>query len=147
ILAAVAIQAKPWFENPLEDNSRKLNNILSTARMRALATTSTYRVRPDPNDATRLTVEFTKSGNCAASTTLTADATTTTQTLTVASVSGFATGDTVKVGSDSTNNTLVSVDPDTQTLTLGQDLGTSQPANSGVVLLKNWANDGNFSAN
>ena len=144
ILAAIVITANPWSENPLKNSRDQVVGILKMARLRAMSTTSTYRVRPDPVNSTKqLKVELTRSGSCDASTTLTTTATTTATTLTVNNTNGFSVGDSIQIGTDATNNNIVSI-PDGQKITLGQALGSAQAVNTSVSLLKNWVNDGNF---
>lgn len=148
ILVAMTLRAKPWYENSLGNGSDQVVGILKLVRLRAMSTTSTYRILPDSaNPTQQLKVELTRNGSCQASTTLTSAATTTSRNLDVLDVTGFSSGDAIQVGTDSTNNNIISVNPDTKTLTLGQDLGTAQSINTTVAMLKTWVSDGNFIKN
>ena len=116
ILAAIASIGKSWYENPLANSRDRVTGVLKAVRLKAMSTTSTYRVRPDPaNPSQKLIVESTKSGSCDASTTLRTATTATTQTVEVNSVNGFSMGDKIKIGSGSAKDVL-SVNPDAQTL-------------------------------
>ena len=144
ILAAIASIGKSWYENPLADSRDRVTGILKNVRLKAMSTTSTYRVRPDPsNPTTKLKVESTKSGSCDASTTLKTATTASTQTLEVVSVNGFSMGDKIKVGSGSVKDVL-SVNPDDQTLQIGTPIGSIQAVNTPVTMVKDWVNDGIF---
>ncbi|MEB3312084.1 MAG: hypothetical protein VKJ02_17800 [Snowella sp.] len=145
IFAALVVNAKPWYENPLGNNRDQIVGILKLVRVRAMATTSTYRIRPDPvNPNQKLQVELTKSGSCQAIAQLTAEALATTTELSVTNTNDFAVGDAIQVGTDAQNNNIVSINPDILTLTLGQPLGTDQVENATVVMLKNWVNESLF---
>ncbi len=65
-----------------------------------------------------------------------------TSVLQVPLVDGFRIGDTLKVGTDETNNVILSIAPSvtSPTLTLTQNLGTSQVANAVVVVINNQCN-------
>jgi Tfp pilus assembly protein FimT len=144
ILAAIASIGKSWYENPLADSRDRVTGILKAVRLKAMSTTSTYRVRPDPsNPTTKLKVESTKSGSCDASTTLKTATTASTQTLEVVSVNGFSMGDKIKVGSGSVKDVL-SINPDDQTLQIGTPIGSIQAVNTPVTMVKDWVNDGIF---
>lgn len=144
ILAAIASIGKSWYENPLANSRDRVTGVLKAVRLKAMSTTSTYRVRPDPsNPTTKLKVESTKSGSCDASTTLRTATTASTQTLEVVSVNGFSMGDKIKVGSGSVKDVL-SVNPDAQTLQIGTPIGSIQAVNTSVTMVKNWVNDGIF---
>jgi len=147
ILAAMVSIGKAWYENPLADSRDRVTGILKAVRLRAMSTTSTYRVRPDPsNPTTKLKVESAKSGSCDASTTLRTATTASTQTLEVVSVNGFAIGDTIQVGSDSTNDNIIAVNPDAPSIQIGAALGSVQLANASVSMVKNWVNESLFVA-
>ena len=71
ILSALVVNANPWYQNSLGNSRDQVASLLSTVRLKAMSTTSTYRVRPDPANPTRqLKVEQTRGGSCQASTTL-----------------------------------------------------------------------------
>lgn len=145
ILAALVVNAKPWYEDPLSNNRDQIVGILKLVRVRAMATTSTYRIRPDPvNPNQKLQVELTKSGSCQAIAQLTTPALATTRELRVTNTNDFVVGDAIQVGTDAQNNNIVSIDSDTSSLRLGQPLGTNQAANATVAMLKNWVNESLF---
>jgi len=147
ILSALTISAKPWYENSLGNSRDQITGILKSVRLRAMSTTSTYRVRPDPsNPTTKLKVESAKSGSCDASTTLSTAAASTDQSLNVTSLNGFAIGDRIQVGSDSTNNNIIAVNPDAPSIQIGAALGSAQSANASVIMLKDWVNENIFVA-
>ena len=144
ILAAIASIGKSWYENPLANSRDRVTGILKAVRLKAMSTTSTYRVRPDPsNPTTKLKVESAKSGSCDASTTLRTATVAADQSLNVNSVNGFAMGDKIKVGSGSVKDVL-SVNPDDQTLQIGTPIGSIQAANTSVTMVKTWMNDSTF---
>lgn len=147
ILAAMVSIGKSWYENPLADSRDRVTGVLKAVRLRAMSTTSTYRVRPDPaNPTTKLKVESAKSGSCDASTTLRTAAASTEQSLNVNSVNGFAIGDKIQVGSDSTNNNIIAVNPDAPSIQIGAALGSIQSVNASVIMLKDWVNESLFVA-
>jgi len=144
ILAAIASIGKSWYENPLANSRDRVTGILKAVRLKAMSTTSTYRVRPDPNNpTTKLKVESTKSGSCDASTTLKEEAASTDTSLSVNSVDGFSMGDKIKVGSGSVKDVL-SVNPDAQTLQIGTSIGSIEAVNTPVTMVKDWVNDSIF---
>ena len=147
ILAATVSIGKSWYENPLANSRDQITSILKSVRLRAMSTTSTYRVRPDPSSpTTKLIVESAQSGSCDASTTLRTAAASTDQSLNVNSVNGFAIGDTIQVGSDPTNDNIIAVNPDAPSIQIGAALGSAQSANASVSMVKNWVNESLFVA-
>ena len=48
ILAAMVSIGKSWYENPLANSRDRVTGVLKAVRLKAMSTTSTYRVRPDP---------------------------------------------------------------------------------------------------
>jgi Tfp pilus assembly protein FimT len=144
ILAAIASIGKSWYENPLANSRDRVTGVLKAVRLKAMSTTSTYRVRPDPaNPSQKLIVESSKSGSCDASTTLRTATTANTQTLEVNSVNGFSMGDKIKIGSSSAKDVL-SVNPDAQTLQIGTPIASIQAVNTPVTMVKDWVNDNVF---
>ena len=144
ILAAIASIGKSWYENPLANSRDRVTGILKAVRLKAMSTTSTYRVRPDPsNPTTKLKVESTQSGSCDASTTLKEEATSTDTSLSVNSVDGFSIGDKIQIGGGSAKD-IIAVNPDDQTLQIGTPIGSIQAVNTSVTMVKNWVNDGIF---
>ena len=144
ILAAIASIGKSWYENPLANSRDRVTGILKAVRLKAMSTTSTYRVRPDPsNPTTKLKVESTQSGSCDASTTLKEEAASTDTSLSVNSVDGFSIGDKIQIGGVSAKD-IIAVNPDDQTLQIGTPIGSIQAVNTSVTMVKNWVNDGIF---
>ncbi len=147
ILSALTMAAKPWYENPLANSRNQIVGIFKTVRLRAMSTSSTYRIRPDPAKPTqKLKVELTKSGSCDAITTLKEEAIGTDQSLKVNKINGFSIGDKIQVGSDSTNNNIIAVNPDAPSIQIGTDLGSTQSVNASVIMLKDWINEAIFVA-
>lgn len=143
VLAVIAGPAKSWFENPLADGTNQTVGILNLIRMRAISTTSAYRIKPDPSAPnSKFKIEIARTRGCQSSTELTADATATDTELSVASTNGLVVGDSIEVGSDSESNEIIATDA--STVTLGEELGTAQGANSSVELINNWLNDSRF---
>ena len=144
ILAAMVSIGKSWYENPLANSRDRVTGVLKAVRLRAMSTTSTYRVRPDPaNPTTKLIVESTQGGSCDASTTLREDAASTVTSLGVNSVDGFSMGDKIQIGAGSTKD-VIAVNPDDQTLQIGSALGSTGSAGTAVTMVKDWVNDGIF---
>ncbi|PZV27744.1 MAG: prepilin-type cleavage/methylation domain-containing protein [Snowella sp.] len=144
ILAAIASIGKSWYENPLANSRDRVTGVLKAVRLKAMSTTSTYRVRPDPsNPTTKLKVESTQSGSCDASTTLKEEAASTDTSLSVNSVDGFSIGDKIQIGGVSAKD-IIAVNPDDQTLQIGTPIGSIQAVNTSVTMVKNWVNDGIF---
>ncbi|MEM8778290.1 MAG: prepilin-type N-terminal cleavage/methylation domain-containing protein [Cyanobacteria bacterium P01_G01_bin.49] len=143
VLAVIAGPVKSWFENPLADATNQTVGILNIIRMRAISTTSAYRIQPDPLDpTTKFRVEIAQTRGCESSTQLTSDEAATETQLEVASTNGLVIGDSVEIGSDSEDNEIIATDA--SSITLGQPLGTTQPANATVELINNWFNDPNL---
>jgi prepilin-type N-terminal cleavage/methylation domain-containing protein len=144
ILSAMVSIGKSWYENPLANSRDRVTGVLKAVRLKAMSTTSTYRVRPDPaNPSQKLIVESTKSGSCDASTTLKEEAASTDTSLSVNSVNGFSMGDKIKIGSGSVKDVL-SVNPDAQTLQIGTPIDSIQAVNTPVTMVKDWVNDSVF---
>ena len=144
ILAAIASIGKSWYENPLADSRDRVTGVLKAVRLKAMSTTSTYRVRPDPaNPSQKLMVESTQGGSCDASTTLREDAASTDTSLDVNSVDGFSMGDKIQIGGGSTKD-VIAVNPDDQTLQIGSALGSTGSVGTAVTMVKTWVNDSTF---
>ncbi|ACB52887.1 hypothetical protein cce_3539 [Crocosphaera subtropica ATCC 51142] len=143
ILAIIAGPVKSWVENPLANGTNQTVGVLNLIRLRAMSTTSAYRIKPDPLAPTnKLQVQIAKTRGCESSTELTTEATSTDQELTVASTEGLVVGDSIVVGNDRENNEIIATN--SSTITLGEALGTSQEENATVELINNWLNDINF---
>ncbi len=143
VLSTITGPMKAWYENSLGNGTNQTVGLFNLIRMRAISTTSAYRIKPDPLDPnTKFKVEISKTRGCESSTQLIADATREDTELSVASARGLVVGDSIKVGNDKTSNEIIATD--TSTITLGEPLGSSQTANSTVELVNNWLNDPNF---
>ncbi|MEB3174687.1 MAG: prepilin-type N-terminal cleavage/methylation domain-containing protein [Cyanobacteriota bacterium] len=145
VLSAMAMTLKPWYENPLADSQTRLAGVVRLARLRAMSTTSTYRVLPDADNPTeKLQVQYAEAGSCEASAKLTAAVLPTDTNLPVDDIEGFSIGDKVKVGTDASSNFVLSINPDSSTLTLGNSVGTDQAVDADVKTLKTWRRDASF---
>lgn len=144
--AVVAPQISFNNESKAEIEGRnQLKNVFQQARQRAISQTSAIRIMPDPdNPDTQIIVEFAKSKGCASLTKLTEDANGGDTELKVLSTDGFSIADTIKVGSDDTDNEITGMDSTNLTFTLGLPLGSSQGANSSIELANNWESDFSF---
>jgi prepilin-type N-terminal cleavage/methylation domain-containing protein len=123
---------------PLQNGTNQLAGILKQVRMRAIVTTTAYRVRPAA-DRRSLIVERATTSGCGAATTITANVADTATVLPVASVQGFFLDDELQVGTDGTNNRINGINPGT--ISLSAPLGTAQPAGSLIGLTNNWRSD------
>jgi prepilin-type N-terminal cleavage/methylation domain-containing protein len=139
--AVVAPQISINNESKAEIEGRdQIKGLFQKVRQRAISQTSAYRIMPDPNSPdTQFIVEFAKSKSCASLTKLAVDANAGDKELTVLSASGFSANDEIKVGGDSTDNNITATSD--STITLGVELGSSQPTNSTVELANNWRSD------
>lgn len=143
VLAIVAGPVKSWTENPLANATNQSVAVLNLIRMRAISTTSAYRIQADPFfSGNKYKVEIAKTRGCESSTELRANATSTNRELIVASTEGLVVGDSIVVGSDENNNEIIATN--SSTITLGQPLGTSQKENATIELINNWSKDLNF---
>ena len=143
VLTLAAGPIKSWIENPLANARNQSVAVLNLIRMRAISTTSAYRIKPDPLvPGNKYKVEIAKTRGCESSMELRADATSADYELTVASTEGLVVGDSIVVGSDEDNNEIIATN--TSTITLGKPLGTSQKENATIELIHNWLNDINF---
>ncbi len=144
ILAVIAGPIKSWTENPLGDATNQTVAILNLIRMRAISTTSAYRIKVDPEVSdNKYIVEIAQTRGCESLTELTADAEPTDQELTVASTEGLVVGDSIVIGTDENENEIIATSA--STITLGQPLGTYQTETANIELINNWLNDLNFS--
>ena len=144
VLAVIAGPVKSWAENPLGDATNQTVGILNLIRMRAISTTSAYRIKVDPEASdNKYIVEIAKTRGCESLTELTADAEPTDQELTVASTEGLVVGDSSVIGTDENENEIIATSA--STITLGKPLGTYQRERANIELMNNWFNDMNFS--
>ena len=144
ILAAMVSIGKSLYENPLANSRDRVTGVLKAVRLKAMSTTSTYRVRPDPaNPSQKLMVESTQGGSCDASTTLREDAASTDTSFDVNSVDGFSMGDKIQIGAGYTKD-VIAVNPDDQTLQIGSALGSTGSVGTAVTMVKTWVNESTF---
>lgn len=143
VLAAITAPNLGFTNKPLQQATNQTLGILKQARSRAIVTTSIYQVMPTSTN--QLSIKTAQARVCAASTQLTNAASNTDTILRVASVNGFAIGDWVLVDSSSTKKSIIATDPDTNTITLDQPLGSAAPINANVKLAISWINDASFS--
>ena len=144
VLAIVAVPIKSWAENPLGDATKQTVGILNLIRMRAISTTSAYRIKLDPDvSGNKYKVEIAKTRGCESLTELTADVESTEQELTVDSTEGLVVGDSIIVGTDEYENEIIATSA--STITLGKPLGTSQKEKANIELINNWFKDIYFS--
>jgi prepilin-type N-terminal cleavage/methylation domain-containing protein len=140
LAAATGAYLGKGFGNPIGNAADQTAGLLKLTRMRAISTTSAFRVKPDPaSPTTKFKIEIAKTRGCDATTELTAAATSTDADLTVASSGGFVVGDSIAVGGDTSNNSIIATTP--TTITLGQALGSSQAVGAAIELVNNWSND------
>ncbi|AFY38579.1 hypothetical protein Lepto7376_2289 [[Leptolyngbya] sp. PCC 7376] len=146
ILSAITTPLVLWANKPLQNATYQAAGIFSQGRSRAIATTSSIRIQPDPSDPDHsLIVEASDTRSCDPNTTqLTGAVPTTGNQLTVVSTNGFAAGDRLKVGDDETENVVLTTDSSTSVLTLGQPLGTSQASGEAVEIISTWTSDKTF---
>lgn len=141
ILVAATAPLVTGFNKPLQNATNQISGILKQARMRAIATTTAYRITPR-SDNQGLIVEAATSRGCGSTTQLTQNAATADTTLNVATTRGFIIGDSILVGSDSTNNNIIGLDSATSRITIGAPLGTAQTTGSNIELVNNWRSGG-----
>ena len=145
LAAATGAYLGKGFGSPISNAADQTAGLFKLTRMRAIATTSAFRVKPDPSyPTTKFKVEIAKTRGCDATTELTAAAPSTNTDLTVASSGGFVVGDTIAVGGDTSNNSIIATTP--TSITLGQTLGSSQPVGAAIELVNNWSNDSSLMA-
>ncbi len=138
VLAALVGPGLFAVNKPLQNATNQVSGIFKQVRLRAIATTTAYRVRPNPTNNRALIVEASNTRGCGSTTQLTDAAVSTDRTLKVTSVRGFFVGDLLEIGSDSTNNNVVAIDPPNSRITIGNDLDTAQAVGARVQLANNW---------
>jgi prepilin-type N-terminal cleavage/methylation domain-containing protein len=136
VLAALTGPVLFWANKPLQNGTNQVVGILRQTRMRAIANTTAYRIRPNNN--TSFIVESSTTRGCGALTQLREAAVSTDTVLRVRSARGFFIDDSLKIGSDETSNRITGTDTVNQTLTLGSPIGTAQAVDSTVELIDNW---------
>lgn len=146
VLSAISAPLILWANKPLQNATYQTSGILTQGRSRAIATTSSLRIRPDPaSPNTTLKIEASDTRSCDAGVTaLTASHATSSTQINVVSTQGFAAGDQLKIGSDETNNVVLTTDSENSVLTLGESLGSTQADGSSVEIVENWNTDNSF---
>jgi Tfp pilus assembly protein FimT len=172
LMGVLAVMTGPmllWANKPLQNGTNQTAGIFKQVRMRAIVTTSTYRVRPYCNDApnnvqfggrtsqtatcsdrdpTRLDVQYATTGACILpSTTLTTASVVGNGTLSLASVRGFSINDQVQVGGGATIYQIASIQPINSRITLSPNLTQAAPVGSAVTQVADsnrWRYDPNF---
>lgn len=135
ILAAL-IPPFLWGTNkPTQNATARVEGIMRQVRMRAISSTTAYRVRR--LSPTRLQVEAASTRGCEAFTQLSAPANSGDTTITVGSTRGFGINDQIRIGSE-TNLTILSINEGAQTITVTPAMTTTQPTDSPVELNNNW---------
>jgi prepilin-type N-terminal cleavage/methylation domain-containing protein len=172
LMGVLAVMTGPmllWANKPLQNGTNQTAGIFKQVRMRAIVTTSTYRVRPYCNDApnniqfggrtsqtaacsdrdpTRIDVQAATTGACTPpATTLTTASAAANGTLSLASVRGFSINDQVQVGTDTTVYQIASVQPLNSRITLSPVLTQAASVGSAVTQVADsnrWRYDPNF---
>jgi prepilin-type N-terminal cleavage/methylation domain-containing protein len=137
ILATMTAPMVFGYNKPLQNATNQVTGVLKQARMRAIATTSAFRITPRA-DNSGLNVERARTNSCGSTAQLTQAATSTAMTISVSTVRGFKIGDQISVGTDSSGNNIIGIDSVARTFSLGSTLGTSQAVNAQVELINNW---------
>jgi prepilin-type N-terminal cleavage/methylation domain-containing protein len=138
VLGVLAALGAPLFigvNKPLQNATDRMEGVFRQVRMRAISTTTAYRIRQ--TSPTQIVVEASTTRGCEASTQLTAPANATDDLLTVGSTRGFSVGDRVNVGSLSNRN-ITGIDDSLQTIRLGAPLGAAQVLGAQIELASNW---------
>jgi prepilin-type N-terminal cleavage/methylation domain-containing protein len=135
VLTALGAPLLFGFNKPLQNATAQMEGVFKQARMRAISTTSAYRVRLI--SPTQVTVEAASTRGCEATTQLTAIANASDTQITVTSTRGFAIGDRINVGS-LTNLDVTSIDEGLRQIGLGAPISSSQPMDALIELTNNW---------
>jgi hypothetical protein len=169
-MGVLAVMTGPmllWANKPLQNGTNQTAGIFKQVRMRAIVTTSTYRVRPYCNDApnnvrfggrtsqtadctsrnpTRLDVQYAGKGACTPAATVAPPAI---RTLRLASIKGFSINDQVQVGGNPAIYEITAIDPTiNSTITLDRDISPA-PTGTSIAVTQvadsnRWAYDPNF---
>jgi prepilin-type N-terminal cleavage/methylation domain-containing protein len=171
LMGVLAVMTGPmllWANKPLQNGTNQTAGIFKQVRMRAIVTTSVYRVRPYCNDApnnvrfggrlsqtadctdrdpTRLDVQYADKGACTPVTTVASPPAP--RTLRLASTRGLSINDQVTVGTnpavfqitamDSTINSTITLDRDISPVPTGASVTITQVADTG-----RWQYDPHF---
>ena len=146
VLSAITTPLVLWANKPLQNGTYQAAGIFSQGRSRAISTTSSLRIQPDPSDPERsFLVQASDTRSCDPNTTaLTSSVTTDSNQLAVVSTQGFAAGDRLKIGDDETENVVLTTDNNSSVLTLGKPIGTSHSSGTAVEIVSNWSQDKTF---
>jgi prepilin-type N-terminal cleavage/methylation domain-containing protein len=138
VLAAMTAPMFSGYNKPLQNATNQVAGVFKQARMRAIATTNAFRITPRADNRGFNVERAIRNGTCGSTALLTQAAVSADTTLRVSTVRGFKIGDQITVGSDSTGNNIIGIDPTTSTFTLGAALGSSQSVSAQVEVLGNW---------
>jgi prepilin-type N-terminal cleavage/methylation domain-containing protein len=156
ILGAFTAPSLFFTHKPLKSATEQTASIFKQARIRAISTTSAYRIRvdtasflPTTTNATRFTVEAATSASCGADTILRVAAASGDTVLQVVSTTGFRVSDRISLVTPSTTSTtayeILAVDPSAGTLTVnrsgspaGTGLDSAQPIDTRVQAIDRW---------
>ncbi|MBW4551838.1 MAG: hypothetical protein KME35_12115 [Aphanocapsa sp. GSE-SYN-MK-11-07L] len=159
ILGAATAPSLFFAHKPLKSATDQTAAIFKRARIRAISTTSAYRIRvddetfsPTTTNATRFIVEAATSASCGADTVLSAPAASGDTVLRVVSTTGFRVSDRISVDTSSTTSTtatttyeILAVDPSAGTLTVnrsgspaGTGLDSAKPIDTRVQAIDRW---------
>jgi len=147
VLSAVSAPLILWANNPIQNATSQTSGILSQARSRAIATTSSIRVAPDPDSPDNtFKVEASNSRSCNPGTTaLVGTFPQGTTLVKLSSTKGFSPGDKIKIGQYGGEDdiySIVTTDSMSSTLTLGEKLRSAKSGS--VEILANWKPDRTF---
>jgi hypothetical protein len=137
VLGVLTALGAPLFlgtNKPLQNATDQLEGVFKQVRMRAISTTTAYRVRQ--TSPTQLVVEAAATRGCEATTALTAPVAAGATLLPVASTRDFTVGDRINVGS-LTNLAITGIDEGLSTITLAP-LANAQPTGASIELTNNW---------
>jgi prepilin-type N-terminal cleavage/methylation domain-containing protein len=137
IVGALTVPALLWASKPLQNATNQTVGIFKQARMRAIATTTAYRIRATP-DQRGFIVEAATTRGCGALTQLAQPVATGDTELVVLSVQGFNVSDRITVGPPLTVYEIVTIDAVNSKIVLGTGLGTGQAAGAFIELSNQW---------
>jgi prepilin-type N-terminal cleavage/methylation domain-containing protein len=135
IVGALTVPVLLWASKPLQNATNQTVGIFKQARMRAIATTTAYRIKPTPNQRGFI-VEAATTRGCGAATQLAQPADNT--ELIVRSIQGFNVSDRIFVGTDTVEHEIVTIDTANSKIILGTPLSTPQAVDAAVDLTTQW---------
>jgi Tfp pilus assembly major pilin PilA len=137
VLGVLVALGAPLFwgvNKPLQNATSQMEGVFKQVRMRAISTTTAYRIRQ--TSPTQLVVEAAATRGCEATTQLTAAANVGDTQIVVASTRGFAVGDRISVGALS-NLAVTGIDDVNRQITLAP-LPSSLAIGDSIELTNNW---------